>query len=53
MTAPKRSLPRTHRATNQSELAAETHRFFHRRQRQPHVVTGYIKAPHAGYILDE
>lgn len=31
----KRSLPHTHRARNQTELAAETRRFFHRRQRHP------------------
>ncbi|MER7820884.1 hypothetical protein ABTX79_37700, partial [Streptomyces sp. NPDC096153] len=31
--------------------ATETRRFFHRRQRQPHVVTGYFKAPHVRYIL--
>uniref|UniRef100_UPI004046EC5F hypothetical protein n=1 Tax=Streptomyces fradiae TaxID=1906 RepID=UPI004046EC5F len=49
----KRSLPHTHRVRNQAELAAETRRFFHRRQRQPHVVTGYFKAPHVRYILDE
>lgn len=49
----KRSLPHTHRARNQAELATETRRFFHRRQRQPHVVTGYFKAPHVRYILDE
>ncbi|MFJ9801587.1 transposase [Streptomyces wuyuanensis] len=36
----KRSLPHTHRARNQAELAAETRRFFHRRQRQPHIVRG-------------
>ncbi|MDQ0605314.1 transposase [Streptomyces canus] len=28
----KRSLPHTHRARNQTELASETRRFFHRRQ---------------------
>ncbi|MFB7600689.1 transposase [Streptomyces sp. NPDC056160] len=49
----KRSLPHTHRARDQAALAAETRRFFHRRQRQPHVVTGYFRAPHVRYILDE
>ncbi|MFD9544909.1 IS630 family transposase [Streptomyces sp. NPDC060022] len=49
----KRSLPHTHRAKNQTELAAETSRFFHRRQRRPHIITGYFKAPHVRYILDE
>ncbi|GAA4764193.1 hypothetical protein GCM10023329_07480 [Streptomyces sanyensis] len=49
----RRSLPHTRRARNQSELAAETRRFFHRRQRQAHVVTGYFEAPPVRYILDE
>lgn len=49
----KRSLPHTHRARNRTELAAETRRFFHRRQRQPHIITGYFKAPHVRYTLDE
>ncbi|MDQ1032917.1 hypothetical protein QF035_010499 [Streptomyces umbrinus] len=49
----KRSLPHTQRARTQSELAVETRRFFHCRQRQPHVITGYFKAPHVRYILDE
>jgi transposase len=49
----KRSLPHTHRARNQTELATETRRFFHRRQRQPHIINGYFKAPHVRYILDE
>ncbi|EDY43281.1 cation diffusion facilitator family transporter [Streptomyces sp. SPB074] len=45
----KRNLPHTHRARNRTELAAETRRFFHRRQRQPHIITGYFKAPHVRY----
>ncbi|MGW9122738.1 IS630 family transposase [Streptomyces sp. NPDC055663] len=49
----KRSLPHTQRARNWAELATETRRFFHRRQRQPHIVTGYFKAPHVRYVLDE
>ncbi|MFF3733386.1 IS630 family transposase [Streptomyces sp. NPDC002476] len=49
----KRSLPHTHRARNRAELAAETHRFFHRRQRQPHIARGYFGGPHLRYILDE
>ncbi|MFD5937314.1 IS630 family transposase [Streptomyces sp. NPDC060333] len=49
----KRSLPHTHRARNQAELAAETRRFFHRRQRQPHIVRGYFGGPHVRYVLDE
>ncbi|MFF4084142.1 IS630 family transposase [Streptomyces sp. NPDC001777] len=50
---PKRSLPHTHRARSQAELAAETRRFFHRRQRQPHLVRGYFGGQHVRYILDE
>ncbi|WTT48770.1 IS630 family transposase [Streptomyces zaomyceticus] len=49
----KRSLPHTHRARNQAELAAETRRFFHRRQRQPHIIRGYFGGPHVRYTLDE
>ncbi|WP_221939406.1 IS630 family transposase [Streptomyces benahoarensis] len=49
----KRSLPHTQRARNRAELATETRRFFHRRQRQPHIVTGYFKTPHVRYVLDE
>jgi hypothetical protein len=49
----KCSLPHTHRARNQAELAAETRRFFHRRQRQPHIVRGYFGGPHVHYILNE
>ncbi|WP_434096621.1 IS630 family transposase [Streptomyces nitrosporeus] len=49
----KRSLPHTHRARNRTELATETRRFFHRRQRQPHIVTGCFEAPHVRYTLDE
>ncbi len=49
----KRSLPHTHRARNQAELAAETRRFFHGRQRQPHIVRGYSGGSHVRYVLDE
>ncbi|MGG7568930.1 IS630 family transposase [Streptomyces sirii] len=49
----KRCLPHTHRARNQAELTAETRRFFHRRQRQPHAITDYFKAAHVRYTLDE
>ncbi len=49
----ERSLPHTHRARNQAELAAETRRFFHRRQRQPHIVRGYSGGPHVRYVLDK
>ncbi|MER7855479.1 transposase, partial [Streptomyces bacillaris] len=49
----KHSLPRQQRARAQAELAAETHRFFRRRRRQPHIVRGYFGGPHARYVLDE
>ncbi|WP_455583821.1 IS630 family transposase [Kitasatospora cineracea] len=49
----KRSLPMRHRARNQAELAAEARRFFHRRQRQPHIVRGYFHGPQVRYTLDE
>ncbi|MDX3707708.1 hypothetical protein PV733_01780 [Streptomyces europaeiscabiei] len=41
------------RARNQAQLAAETRRFFHRRQRQPHTVRGYFGGPHVRYPLEE
>ncbi|MDX3370180.1 IS630 family transposase [Streptomyces sp. ME02-6987-2C] len=49
----KRSLPKQHRARNQAKLAAESRRFFRRRQRQPHIVRGYFGGPHVRYVLDE
>lgn len=49
----KRGLPRQHRARDQAELAAETRRFFHRRQRQPHIVRGCFGGPHVRYALDK
>ncbi|MEU3978198.1 transposase, partial [Streptomyces bacillaris] len=49
----KHSLPKQHRARNQAELAAETRRFFRKRQRQPHIVRGYFGGPRVRYILDE
>ncbi|MFD3761219.1 IS630 family transposase [Streptomyces sp. NPDC058622] len=49
----KHSLPRGHRARNQAELAAETRRFFRRRQRQPHIVRGYFHGPHVRYTIEE
>lgn len=48
----KRSLPHTHRARNQTEPAAETWRFFHRRQHQPRVVHGYFGGQHVRYVID-
>lgn len=49
----KYSLPKQHRARNQAELAAETRRFFRKRQRQPHIIRGYFGGPHVRYVLDE
>ncbi|WP_419931290.1 IS630 family transposase [Kitasatospora purpeofusca] len=40
------------RARNAGELAGEVRRFFRRRQKQPHIVRGYFRAPHVRYILD-
>lgn len=48
----KRSLPMHSRARDQAQLAAETRRFFHRRQRQPHIVRGYFGGPYVRYILE-
>lgn len=42
----KRSLPRHSRARDQAQLAAETRRFFHRRQRQPHTSSAATSAAH-------
>ncbi|MDF3292590.1 hypothetical protein [Streptomyces silvisoli] len=41
------------RARTQAQLAAETRRFFHHRQRQPHIVRGYFGGPHVRYTLEE
>jgi transposase len=48
----KRSLPMHNRARDQAQLAAETRRFFYRRQRQPHIIRGYFGGPHLRYILE-
>ncbi|WP_455432243.1 IS630 family transposase [Streptomyces violascens] len=48
----KRSLPMHSRARDQAQLGAETRRFFHRRQRQPHIVRGYFGGPHARYVIE-
>ncbi|WP_443052571.1 IS630 family transposase [Streptomyces sp. JV176] len=48
----KRSLPMHSRARDQAQLAAETRRFFHRRQRQPHIVRGYFGGSHVRYTLE-
>ncbi|SCF65823.1 hypothetical protein GA0115280_105217 [Streptomyces sp. Cmuel-A718b] len=53
-TLPSRDVSRPeHRARDQAELAAETRRFFRRRQRQPHIVRGYFGGPHVRYVLNE
>ena len=49
----KHSFPKSHRVRNQDQLAAETRRFFRRRQRQPHIVRGYFHGHHARYTLNE
>lgn len=49
----KHSLPGQHRARDQAELAAETRRFFRRRQRQPHIVRSCFGGPTVRYVLDE
>jgi transposase len=49
----KRSLPMSSRARDQAQLAAETRRFFHRRQRQPHIVRGYFGGPHVRCTLEQ
>ncbi|MGX1116097.1 transposase [Streptomyces ambofaciens] len=49
----KHSLPRQRRARDQAELAAETRRFFRKRQRQPHIVRGYFGGPTVRYLLGE
>jgi transposase len=41
----KRSLPLHSRPRGQAQLAAETRRFVHRRQRQPHIIRGYVPLP--------
>lgn len=48
----KRSLPMHSQARDQAQLATETRRFFHRRQRQPHIVRGYYHAPPVRYVLE-
>jgi hypothetical protein len=39
------------RAHNVDRLAHATRRFLHRRQRQPHIVRGYLQAPHVPYAI--
>jgi len=39
------------RAHTVDQLAHETRRFLHRRQRQPHLVQGYFQAPHTAYAI--
>jgi hypothetical protein len=40
------------RDRDQAQLAAEARRFFHRCQRQPHLVRGYFSDRHVRYILE-
>nr|WP_079148412.1 IS630 family transposase [Streptomyces agglomeratus] len=49
----KRNLPTSSRVRDQAQLAAETRRFFRRRQRQPHIVRSYFGGPHVHYTLNE
>ncbi|MEU2874688.1 transposase [Streptomyces olivoreticuli] len=41
----------TARTTSIDDLARETRCFLHRRQRQPHIVTGYFHARHVRYTI--
>ncbi|MET4661688.1 transposase [Streptomyces sp. PvP037] len=49
----KRSLLMSSRTRHQAQLAAENRRFFHRRQRQPHIVRGYFDGLHIRCTLEE
>lgn len=40
------------RATSADDLARETRRFLHRRQRQPRIVCGYFRARHVRYTIE-
>ncbi|WP_461090421.1 IS630 family transposase, partial [Streptomyces incanus] len=40
------------RATSVDDLARETRRFLHRRQRQPRIVCGYFRARHVRYTIE-
>jgi transposase len=40
------------RATSADDLARETRRFLHRRQRQPRIVCGYFRARHVRYAIE-
>ncbi|REH30662.1 DDE superfamily endonuclease [Kutzneria buriramensis] len=44
----KRNRPAS-RARTAEQLARDTRRFLRRRQRQPHLVRGYFRAPHVRY----
>ncbi|WP_407697890.1 IS630 family transposase [Streptomyces kaniharaensis] len=48
----KRTLLPASRARNATQLADEVRRFFHRRQKQPHIVRGYFQGPHVRYITE-
>lgn len=49
----KRSLLMSSRTRHQAQLAAENRRFFHGRQRQPHIVRGYFDGLHIRCTLEE
>ncbi|MEV7214611.1 transposase [Kitasatospora cineracea] len=48
----KRTLLPASQARNADQLADEVRRFFHRRQKQPHIVRGYSQGPHVRYITE-
>ncbi|WP_406419566.1 hypothetical protein [Streptomyces sp. NBC_01614] len=49
----KRSLPMHSWARDQAQLTAGTRWFFHRRQRQPHIVRGYFGGPYVRHTLEQ
>ncbi|WP_331284143.1 hypothetical protein [Streptomyces sp. H39-C1] len=48
----KRSLPIPSQARDQAQCPAETRRFFHRCQHQPHIIRGYFGGPYIRYTLE-
>ncbi|MEU2835153.1 hypothetical protein ABZ667_42185 [Streptomyces lavendulae] len=40
------------RAGSAGDLAHETRRFLHRRQKQPHIIRGYFHARHVRYTIE-
>ncbi|WP_165398020.1 transposase [Streptomyces albidoflavus] len=49
----KHSLPMSSRTRHQAQSPAVTRRFFHRRQRQPHIVRGYFDGLYIPCTLEE